>query len=184
MALQTSGPISLNDIHVEAGGTSGTACTINDSDIRALIGKGSGVAMSFSEWYGASSFAHSATMTVGSWSAPKTGTTFYGYGRDQGSGYGALPSINPHGSLSPTNFPPVSSLVNIEYLTWANNVLNFYIRSSTSTGWTSINVAGSVYNRTSGNYTYNSSYNLGNWNWSTSNPFGTTVGATKTIGWN
>ena len=54
MALQTSGAISLNDIHVEAGGTSGTQATINDTDIRALINKASGATMSFSEWYGAS----------------------------------------------------------------------------------------------------------------------------------
>lgn len=53
MALQTSGAISLNQIHVEAGGSSGTTASINDSDIRALISKGSGVTMSFSEWYGA-----------------------------------------------------------------------------------------------------------------------------------
>ena len=56
MPLQSSGAISLNDIHVEAGGSSGTACTINDSDIRGLIGKGSGVSMNFAEWYGASSY--------------------------------------------------------------------------------------------------------------------------------
>lgn len=55
MALQTSGPISLNDIHVEAGGTTGTTCGLNDSDIRGLIGKGSGVQMGFDEWYGAAS---------------------------------------------------------------------------------------------------------------------------------
>ena len=54
MALQSSGAISLNDMHVEAGGTSGTQCTINDADIRGLISKGSGVQMSFNEWYGAS----------------------------------------------------------------------------------------------------------------------------------
>jgi hypothetical protein len=54
MPLQTSGAISLNQIHVEAGGTSGTTASLNDSDIRALIGKGSGASMSFSEWYGAS----------------------------------------------------------------------------------------------------------------------------------
>ncbi len=54
MALQSSGQISLNDIHVEAGGTSGSQASINDSDIRALIGKSSGASMSFSEWYGAS----------------------------------------------------------------------------------------------------------------------------------
>jgi hypothetical protein len=53
MALQTSGAISLNQIHVEAGGSSGSQASINDSDIRGLIGKGSGAQMSFSEWYGA-----------------------------------------------------------------------------------------------------------------------------------
>jgi len=55
MALPTSGAISLNQIHVEAGGTSGTQASINDSDIRGLIGNSSGVNMSFNEWYGASS---------------------------------------------------------------------------------------------------------------------------------
>lgn len=54
MALPTSGPLSLNQIHIEAGGTSGTTASINDADIRALIGKASGTTMSFSEWYGAS----------------------------------------------------------------------------------------------------------------------------------
>jgi len=53
MALQSSGQISLNDIHVEAGGSSGSLAGINDSDIRGLISKSSGAQMSFSEWYGA-----------------------------------------------------------------------------------------------------------------------------------
>ena len=57
MALQTSGAISLNDIHVEAGGTTGTQASINDSDIRDMISKSSGAQMSFSEWYGASAGA-------------------------------------------------------------------------------------------------------------------------------
>ena len=55
MALQSSGSISLDDIHVEAGGTTGSNCTINDSDIRGLISKASQATMSFNEWYGASS---------------------------------------------------------------------------------------------------------------------------------
>jgi hypothetical protein len=54
MALQSSGQISLNDIHVEAGGTSGTEAQINDADIRGLIGKSSGAQSLFSEFYGAS----------------------------------------------------------------------------------------------------------------------------------
>jgi hypothetical protein len=54
MALQGSGSISLNEIHVEAGGSSSTSASINDSDIRGLINRSSGVQMSFNEWYGAS----------------------------------------------------------------------------------------------------------------------------------
>lgn len=70
MALPSSGAISLNQMHVEVGGASGTQVSINDADIRALIGKGSGAQMSFSEWYGASaSTTYSASITV-------TGQTF------------------------------------------------------------------------------------------------------------
>lgn len=68
MALQTSGAISLNDIHVEAGGTSGTSATINDSDIRGLtaasgytIPTGSGTTIDFGDFYGASALS---TMTT------------------------------------------------------------------------------------------------------------------------
>ena len=55
MALQSSGAISLDDMHDEAGGTSGSTATINDADIRALIGKSDGATAAFNEWYGASS---------------------------------------------------------------------------------------------------------------------------------
>lgn len=54
MPLPTSGPISLNQIHVEAGGTSGSLTRINDADNRGLINKAASVRMSFSEWRGAS----------------------------------------------------------------------------------------------------------------------------------
>ena len=80
MPVPSSGAISLNDFHVEAGGTSGTQCSLNDTDIRALIGKGSGVAMSFNEWYGAS-----AGNDVGDFTAVvhneggKYPATYYGY---------------------------------------------------------------------------------------------------------
>ena len=54
MPLQSSGQISLNDIHLELGATSGTEVALNDSDVRGLINKSSGTQMSISEWYGAS----------------------------------------------------------------------------------------------------------------------------------
>ena len=41
MPLPSSGQITINQIHVEAGGGSGSQAAINDSDIRAMIGKGS-----------------------------------------------------------------------------------------------------------------------------------------------
>ena len=72
MALQSSGQISLNDIHVEAGGSSGTSASINDSDIRGLIGKGSGKQMSFSEWYGASAFVDLSVKGSTSWAQTRT----------------------------------------------------------------------------------------------------------------
>ena len=60
MALQTSGPISLNDIHVEAGGSSGTTCSMNDTDIRGLtpasgrtINATQGTNTDFADYYGA-----------------------------------------------------------------------------------------------------------------------------------
>lgn len=54
MALQSSGAITLDQIHDEAGGTSGSTCTINDADIRGLIDADAGDNTSFDDWYGAS----------------------------------------------------------------------------------------------------------------------------------
>ena len=55
MALQSSGAISLDEICIEAGGTTESTVSINDTGIRALISKASQASMSFNEWYGASS---------------------------------------------------------------------------------------------------------------------------------
>ncbi len=72
MPLTSSGAISLNEIHIEAGGSSGTSCTINDSDIRALIDADSGAELSFDDWYGAS--AMSAAQHRGILGGGETGT--------------------------------------------------------------------------------------------------------------
>jgi len=92
MALQTSGAIDLNAIHVEAGGTSGTSATINDSDIRGLtaasgytIPTGSGTAIDFGDFYGASSLS---TMTTTNYmrQASSGTTNFAGYSNQTQSG--------------------------------------------------------------------------------------------------
>ena len=64
MTLPSSGSISLNQMHIEVGGSSGSQVSINDSDIRGLISKGSGATMSFNEWYGASSFTADTQVTI------------------------------------------------------------------------------------------------------------------------
>jgi len=55
MALQASGVITLDDLHVEAGGTTNTLCSLNDEDIRNIIDKGAGATNSINEYYGQSS---------------------------------------------------------------------------------------------------------------------------------
>ena len=64
MTLPSSGAISLNQMHVEVGGSSGSQASLNDSDIRGLISKGSGAQMSFNEWYGASAFTPDTRVTI------------------------------------------------------------------------------------------------------------------------
>lgn len=56
MPLPSSGQLTLDDIHVEAGGTSLSEAGINDADIRGLLSPtpNSGDEMEFSDWYGAS----------------------------------------------------------------------------------------------------------------------------------
>jgi|DEB0MinimDraft_6_1074348.scaffolds.fasta_scaffold15501_2 hypothetical protein len=53
MPVASSGAIDLDEFHVEAGGSTGSSCSINDADIRALIDKSDGATMAFNEWYGA-----------------------------------------------------------------------------------------------------------------------------------
>ena len=67
MALQTSGAISLDDIHVEAGGSTGTTASLNDTDIRGLtaasgktINSTQGTTIDFDDFYGATSQTHVA----------------------------------------------------------------------------------------------------------------------------
>jgi len=82
MALATSGALSLNEIHVEAGGTSGTTCSLNDADIRDLtaasgrtINSTQGTDIDFADFYGATSIIYEATGLTASYSKSVTQTT-------------------------------------------------------------------------------------------------------------
>ena len=190
MPLQTSGAISLNQIHVEAGGSSGTQASINDSDIRALIGKSSGATMSFSEWYGASS-GYSATMTVGSLiiTGQYTGSSNYGFNDHTRSGlftssWGSLTNVSAaafSNSGSRVAHLAHSSLLGLRLVVDDNTTVP-------NSGWSTLTIGSTSYSRTAASFvsgsnagqgTNNSQGQKGTWTWSGSNPFGTS--GTKSI---
>ena len=120
MPLQYSGAISLNDIHVEVGGTSGTQVSINDADIRAMIGKASGATMALSEWYGATGDQF-FTVTQGS----SVSQYYATYGFTNGG----------HGSISPSSYQNSSGLLRGVmglYRLTASNGTFFYLLLSSS----------------------------------------------------
>lgn len=158
MALQTSGAISFNDIHIEAGGTSGTTCALTDTDIRALIGKGlpPSTSYSVSEWYGASSAYFSATITIGTYTSPgsqyvaSTFTTGY-----HNTAYG-----NPatsFGSITTDNAGNFQAGAKIAFIT--NNQtffnLSFALDDNAdvpNSGWTTLQIGSQSFSRTAASY--------------------------------
>ena len=52
MATPSSGAISLDQMNVEAGGSSGSTVSINDSQIRFLDSKSANATSSFNDFYG------------------------------------------------------------------------------------------------------------------------------------
>tara|TARA_B100000941_G_scaffold218837_1_gene161569 strand:- start:2919 stop:3596 length:678 start_codon:yes stop_codon:yes gene_type:complete len=118
MALPTSGALTLNAIHVEAGGSSGTTCSLNDTDIRGLtaasgrtINSTQGTNIDFADFYGASAVTAAAdvslTMTIGGAASTYTqqyvGTTRTRYrGYDSSGSYDS--SVTSFGSLSTSSF--------------------------------------------------------------------------------
>ena len=92
MPLPGSGPISLDDMHVEVGDPAGTLCSIDDANIRLLTGDPQGSIQSFSDFYGTSN-SELITVTEGQWN--NFGNIYTGYSEDFNGGFG---------SRSPTTF--------------------------------------------------------------------------------
>ncbi len=139
MALQSSGAISLNDIHVEAGGTTGTSVSINDSDVRGLISASSGAKMDLSDWYGASNVTFlndlvsqtTITVTQGDTDDRFSTARYFGF-------YGA--SSPDEGSVSPTSltFGTPNTSLNIRQLYRRVTVSGGVADNSTSALWLSV----------------------------------------------
>ena len=98
MATPSSGTISLNEVHVEAGGSSGSQCSFNDSDIRSICaGVSSGATFAMSSMYaraadGSFSGTNAAWTTTYSAGYISITTHYRGYvSNEQGAGnYGSM----------------------------------------------------------------------------------------------
>ena len=173
MALQSSGAISLSQIQSEWGGSSPISLSVY---YRGSLPTGrtnygtipySG-AIDMADFYGSNSAvaAWTSTLTVGSYALLKT--NYYGYS-----------SIFSAGSMSDTTIDTYSNRT-ITSFDWASsNALLLRITGAPNSGWTTIKVGSTSFNRTAA--TFDSTNGIWSWSSITSNPFGTTVGATRTI---
>lgn len=187
MPLQSSGQISLNDLHVEAGGTSGTQCSMNDTDIRGLLNAAANTQMKFNSFYGASSSVHSSTMTVGLFdNSASYGGLNYGFNDVSGSSI----HTNDYGSLTSSSFSvgTGSSVVNIHHNN-VSNQLRLMVGSGSvisNSGWSTMQVGSTSFSRSAATFsssaTSSSTFNaVVTWTWAnvTTNPIGTS--GTKSI---
>tara|TARA_R100001460_G_scaffold75106_1_gene116235 strand:+ start:18 stop:668 length:651 start_codon:yes stop_codon:yes gene_type:complete len=186
MALATSGALTLDQIHVEAGGTTGTTCSLNDSDIRGLtaasgrtINSTLGTNIDFADFYGASSAVQS-TLTTGYGIFQLIG---YHY-RYRGYSKNGFSLVNSFGSISPTyqnsNIANNNELIGVYVLgvvsvasgaTLAVGNRRIFIQfddtntvsNTNSSAFTSVNINGTTFNRSAA--TFSSSNDLYQWYW-------------------
>ena len=65
MTLPASGnTLSLNQIHVEVGGTSGSTVSLNETDVRGVISNGLNSCNSISDYFGASSIPRVTALNI------------------------------------------------------------------------------------------------------------------------
>lgn len=163
MGLPSSGTITMNQIHTEVGGGSGTTCSMGDADLRSLANDTSG-AISMSQWHG------KRFCTVAEWNtycASITSYTLAGSNAWAGSGWVRVTSPSSAGTMwgSPRNNAVTSDSA-------LSRVFQHMVGSSTEWSWiTSNGVQGLIYQSNYGSWgthtgaTYNgyTSYSYGTW---------------------
>ena len=118
--LQTSGAISLNDIHVKSGGTSGTTSSLNTSGVRGLNSPGNinatlSTSIGFADFYGAFTGTHKITFVMSS--STLSGSAYYG-----------ASSVTIHGGYQYSNLTSSTPII----VTGGNsNITRFEMRSDT-----------------------------------------------------
>lgn len=104
MATPSSGTITLNEVHVEAGGSSGSQCSFNDSDIRLICGSNQNTQFSMSDMYErAADFSFSGTTGANSQTTTSGYISITSYQRGFTASSTSIDSGGTRGSMSPTS---------------------------------------------------------------------------------
>ena len=174
------GTISLNDMHVEAGGTSGTACSFDDIDIRQLgYYYSPGTSKSFSQMRSKTRGYHNLVGTAGgaSYTLPPSpisnGSVSYARGVGSVILFGTLGSWAGSDTTYKSAFTATAghdSYITVYIASSSTDGINFSggsitLQSGTAanSGWSYMQINSSYYYRTSA--TYSAFGNGGQWSW-------------------
>jgi len=177
MALPASGAISLNQLHVEAGGTSGTACSMNDVDIRDIGDFSAFTSRGLNAWYGYKA-KWIITMSTGQTTVNTAGSDYVAANTERYRGYngssGTRPSGTTYGSLNDYQDPDylnnktiVSLAVNGSSSATQPASTIMFLQcsdgcSNTDAAFKTIKVGGSTFARSSATY---SDSTIESWSW-------------------
>lgn len=169
-----SAPISINEYY--RGGTYVPIGTTSSYGTIPTSGQ-----IDFGVFRGTSKGLDSQVVTVGYASDP----TFYSYGSEPGY-YGSI-------SDGTSNIYSGASILALNYFYYYGNelvptfdsVIFIVSGNSPNSGWSTMSINGINFSRSGATYYYDSGQNKTSWYWNTPglNPFGTTIGATKTVIW-
>jgi hypothetical protein len=177
-----SGAISLNDMHVEAGGTSGTTCSFDDQDIRQLgYHYSPGTAKNFGHMRSKTRGYHNLVGTVGgaTYSLPPSPVSPGSVSHARGVGSVILfGQLGTWSSGSDTTYKSAftataghNSYITVYLSSSSSDGVNFsggqmVLQSGTAanSGWSYMQINSTYYYRTSGTYSAFGSA-LGQWVW-------------------
>ena len=131
MGTPASGTITLNEVHVEAGGSSGSQCSFNDSDIRSICASSVGSQFSMSDMYDkAADFGTSGTVGAKVQTFSPTYVSFQDYYR----GYASDLSMGTMASTSDPDYMGGGTIsrINAESSNVITNNKSFRISSDAS----------------------------------------------------
>ena len=182
MTLASSGTISIGgstanrSINLELGRSATATSSLGETSLRTLAGVSSG-AISLSNFHGKSNYLDQQTVTVGNYYDSFFGSTHWGDYGNAGSTSDGSCNFKSNATISALDWSTSSVFVQ------QSPVIEFILEGTHSNGgFTTMNVGSTSFART--NASFVALGGLTAWRWvSTTNLFGTTVGATKTVTW-